>query len=259
MLQLVPAAPTDTVRLTETLRSVVEICGTLRVRIIDSGDDAPTARQGWLPVSELPARIEDLIAGEVTRITAEHGGVPRSHVAASRLLHHYLWSVGLLFTGPWYLAGRIPVVDPEQLWISPATGDLTFRPGRSVAADEDELRAAVAAHVTPVLDAFQPHFKRGPRALWGMVTDDLVSGIWYLGRMLRQEEHAVRTAAAIFPGSTAPFPGGADFRRLPGTEGRTHLTRTRLGCCLYYAVNPPTACVTCPRTPDAERVARLEA
>ncbi|MGW2395044.1 iron-sulfur protein [Kitasatospora sp. NPDC001664] len=259
MLQVVPAAPSEAARLADVLREVVDVCGTLRVRIIESGQDGPTARQGWLPVSELPFRIEDLIAGEVTRITEEHGAVPRSHVAASRLLHHYLWSACLLFTGPWYLTGRIPAIDPSQLWISPATGDLTLRPGCSAPGDEDGLRAAVAAHVTPVLEAFRPHVKRGDRALWGMVTDDLVSGIWYLGRMLGQEEHAARTAAAVLPGSTAPFPGGADFRRLPGTEGRTHLTRTRLGCCLYYAVSPPTACVTCPRTPDAERVPRLEA
>ncbi|MFJ8041888.1 iron-sulfur protein [Kitasatospora sp. NPDC096147] len=244
-----------------TLRTLTGLCPGLRLHPVEPGavgGPGPGPGGGWVPYAQLADRVEDLIAGEATRIAEQFGVVPRSHVAASRFLHHYLWSACLLLSGPWYLAGRIPEIDPAGLWTAPATGDLAFRPGGWADGGPAELRAAVAGHVTPVLEAFGPHLKRGPRALWGMVTDDLASGIWYLGRQLGQEEQAVRTAEAVLPGATAPFPGGADFRRLPGTEGRTHLTRTRLGCCLYYAVDPPAACLTCPRTSDAERVARLE-
>ncbi|WP_405020113.1 (2Fe-2S)-binding protein [Kitasatospora sp. NBC_00070] len=242
-------------RLAETYRSVISACGTLRVAL----QHGPTPGQGWLRLSELGSGLDALVAAEAARIEAAHGTAPRAHVAGSRLLHHYLWSAGLLFSGPWYLTGELPVLRPEDVWIEIATGDLLVRPSGSAPADEAGLRAAVAAHVEPVLTAFQPIVKRGPRALWGMVTDDLVSGIWYLGRMLGEEAYAVRVAEAVLPGDTVPFPGAADFRRLAGTEGRSHLTRTRLGCCLYYAVQPPDACVTCPRTCDADRVRRLEA
>ncbi|MER5866105.1 (2Fe-2S)-binding protein [Kitasatospora sp. NPDC002040] len=241
--------------LAETLRSVITTCGTLRVTLASE----PTPGQGWLRASGLTAGAERLIAAEAARIEAGHGRAPRTDVAASRLLHHYLWSAGLLFSGPWYLTGQLPAIRPEDVWIEVATGDLMVRPTGSAPGGEAELRAAVAAHFAPVLDAFKPFVKRGPRALWGMATDDLVSGIWYLGKMRGEEEYAVRVAEAVLPGDTAPFPGAADFRRLAGTGGRSHLTRTRLGCCLYYAVEPPDACVTCPRTCDADRVRRLEA
>lgn len=245
-------------RLAETLRSVVTACGTLRVELLAPGELAPSPRQGWLPLAELTSGVDELVAAEAARIELETGVAPRLHVAASRLLHHYLWSAALLFSGPWYLTGQLPSIRPEDVWIETSTGNLVLRPTGSAPGDEAALRAAVAAHVEPVLTAFQPSTKRGPRALWGMVTDDLVSGIWYLGRMLGEEEYAVRVAEAVLPGDTAPFPGGADFRRLAGSEGGSHLTRTRLGCCLYYAVKPPEACVTCPRTCDADRVRRLE-
>jgi hypothetical protein len=72
--------------------------------------------------------------------------------------------------------------------------------------------------------------------------------------MLGEEDRAVAVASAVLPGDTPPFPGAAGFRRLASGPW----TRTRAGCCLYYAVQPPDACLTCPRTTDAERLRRLE-
>ncbi|GAA5015955.1 hypothetical protein GCM10025734_65260 [Kitasatospora paranensis] len=123
----------------------------------------------------------------------------------------------------------------------------------------EDLRGAVAAHCGPVLAAFRPAVRRGPHAMWGMVGDDLVSALWYLGRTLGDEDRAVAAATAVLPGGTPPFPGAAAFRRLTGADGRSRPTRTRHGCCLYYAIRPDEACATCPRTCDAERLRRLEA
>jgi len=258
MLQMTAAPPHSAHRLAETYRRLAGICEALSVDVLTSGQSFPAREEGWVRASELAGRADVLVAAEAARIEAEHGCAPRTHVAASRLLHHYLWSACLLLSGPWYLTGQVPRLRAEDLSIEIATGDLAARPGAAGPGAERELRDAVAEHVEPVLDAFQPYVKRGPRALWGMVTDDLVSGIWYLGRMLGEEERAARAAAAVLPGGTPTFPGAADFRRLPGTDGRTHLTRTRLGCCLYYAIRPADTCLTCPRTGDAERVRRLE-
>ncbi len=259
-----------------TYRELLANCEALRVRLPARGR-APRGQE-WISATELSPNLERLLAGEAARVLAAHGHLAREHVAASRLLHHYLWSLCLLVSGPWYLARRVPRIRHEDLWLDPATGDLALLPGafaclpddpaagrpgvRTVAGEDElraELRAAVAEHVEPVLAAFQRPLRRGQRALWGMATDDLVSGIWYLGRMLGEEDQAVRAATALLPGDTAPFPGAADFRRLTGTDGRDHLTRTRLGCCLYYAIRPADTCLTCPRTCDAERVRRLGA
>ncbi len=243
---------------------------------------------GWADGAELAARpdlFDALLAGEAARITDEYGQEPRPDVVTSRLMHHYVWSVALLMSGPWYLARRVARIRPRDIAVHLATGDLAFLPGAFVCLPDDpaaglpgvkvvareealraELRSAVADHMRPLLGAAGPRMRRGPRAQWGMVSDDLVSGIWYLGRMLGQEEQSVRAATALLPAPIAPFPSGAGFRRLQGSAGRTHLTRTRAGCCLYYAIRAtpesgrpaPEACLTCPRTCDAERVRRAE-
>lgn len=262
--------------LSGTYRRLAVHSPSLRFALTPSAQQ-PEAGRDWIGAADFDRHREQLIAGESARIQAGYDCLPRAHVAASRLLHHYLWSLCLLVSGPWYLDRRVPRIRREDVWIDSPTGDLSLRagdfaclpgdpaaglPGARVLAGEDELRAelraVVAEHVTPVLAVFQGALKRGPHALWGMVTDDLASGIWYLGRMLGEEDAAIRAATALLPGDTPPFPGAAAFRRLPGTDGRTHPTRNRLGCCLYYAIRPAEACLTCPRTCDAERVRRLE-
>lgn len=242
----------------DAYRRLTAVCPALRVDLLEPGRPAPNAADGWLSAVRIPSSAGRLTAAEATRIESAHGLRPADHVAASRMLHHCLWSVGLLLSGPWYLTGQVPRIHPDEWWIQASTGDLALRPGGSAHGDEADLRAAAAALLTPLLTAFQPQVGRGRRAVWGMAADDLVSGIWYLGRMLGEEDRAVRIAGAVLPGGTPPFPGAADFRSLSGGQGRSHPTRTRLGCCLYYAIRPEDTCITCPRTDDAERLRRLE-
>ncbi|MBT2478869.1 iron-sulfur protein [Streptomyces sp. ISL-94] len=231
-------------------------------------------------LAQRPEPLDAFVDAESARIRERHGHTPRRDVAASRALHDYLWSVSLLMSGAWYLERRVPRIRPSEIRLDLATGVFEVTAGSGfaclpddpaaaspssgirVVGDEEalraELRAAVVDHMRPLLTAIGPCARRGPRALWGMAADDLVSGIWYLGRMLGQEERAVSAATDLLPTAMAPFPGGADFRRLSGREGRRYPTRTRLGCCLYYALDAALPCGTCPRTCDAERLRRLE-
>lgn len=240
-----------------------------------------TVGQRWVTGAELTSHhhlLEAFVAAEATRIRDGHGHTPRPDVAASRALHGYLWSVSLLMSGAWYLERRVPRIRPEDVRVDLDTGAFEIVPGSfaclpddpaaglpgvRVLADEEalrvELRAAVVAHMRPLLTATGPRLRRGQRALWGMAGDDLVSGIWYLGRMLGQEDEALRAVDALLPGPVEPFPGGAAFRRLTTRDGERHPTRTRLGCCLYYTIPAAEACGTCPRVCDAERLRRLEA
>ncbi|MFI9274527.1 (2Fe-2S)-binding protein [Kitasatospora sp. NPDC052896] len=271
-----PVLPVAAGLLADSWRRVADCAPALDVTVLTAA--RPTAPAGWLPLIGSAEQVGRAIAGEADRIRVAHGCEPPLPVAASRLLHHYLWSLGVLAGGPWYLERRVPRLRPELLRTDPATGALAVRPSGFACLPDDpaagrpgvrvlpgeaalqaELRSAVAESAEPLLAAFRPVLCRGPRALWGMVADDLASALWYLGRMRGEEERAVAAATAVLPGGTPPFPGAADFRRLPGTRGGTHLTRTRLGCCLYYAIRPADACLTCPRTTDAERVRRLEA
>ncbi|GGQ50134.1 (2Fe-2S)-binding protein [Kitasatospora griseola] len=231
-------------RLADTYRQLGENCPVLSLTLVDH---APADGRQWIPADRIASSVERLIDGEATRIHSRHGITPRPHVAASRLLHHYLWTGSLVISGVWYLERRVPVLPARDLWIDADTGDFALRPGGWVLGDEATLRDTVAAHVGPVLAAFQPYVRRGPRALWGMATDDLVSGIQYLGRMLGEEDRAVAVATALVPAGTPPWTGPAAFRHEHGAW-----TRTRSGCCLYYAIDPANPCGTCPRRATAQ-------
>ncbi|MEU6307865.1 (2Fe-2S)-binding protein [Streptomyces chartreusis] len=254
------------------------LCAVLSVRVAEPGAADAGAGVSAAELVKDGAALDAFVAAETARIQDRHGVVARRHVAAWRALHDYAWSVSLLMSGAWYLERRVPRIRPEDLRLDLATAEFTVTPGSDLACLADdpaaalpgvltvpheealraELRAAVADHMAPLLDAIGPVARRGSRALWGMVCDDLVSGIWYLGRVLGREDEAVRAAGRLLPSAVAPYPGGADFRHLTTADGRRHPTRTRAGCCMYYTIRPDEACATCPRTCDAERLRRLE-
>ncbi|MET7365713.1 (2Fe-2S)-binding protein [Streptomyces sp. NPDC005566] len=272
-----PAASASAL-LASTYRRLTSLCPGLDAEVAEPR--AP-AGQSWVDVAELalrPGLLDAFLETEAARITQRFDHRARPDVVASRLLHDCLWSLCLLLSGPWYLDRRVPLPRPEDVRIGrcedryqvvpgtfaclpgdPAEGLPGVRRVSDEAALGDVLRTAVADLVRPLCAALGPRVRRGPRALWGMVEDDLVSGIWYVGRMLGEEERAVGEAGRLLPGPVAPFPAGAGFRDLTAADGRSYPTRDRAGCCLYYTIRPAEACDTCPRTCDAERLRRIEA
>lgn len=256
------------------------------------------AHDGWVTTRQLladPALRARLVAAEARHGRARFGTAPRADVAAGFWLHRYAWPLCLVFTLPWLLEQRVPLLPVEQLasrrpaggWgpaelaLLPGTGPLAFAclpgdpaaglPGARVVADPAALRATlrttVAAQLDPLLTAFRPLLRRGPRTLWGLVTDELVEGLWYAAGLLGEEARAVTALTALLPEppaeatgatdaggadriDTAPFTGAAAFRlaapRQPGVAAAP--TRTRVSCCLYYTVRPADLCPGCPRT-----------
>lgn len=266
--------------LAATYRHLMVVCEALQVRVA-TGRDAVGHHDGrWIDGERLaaePAFADALIDAEAAGISDLYRHEARRDVAATRWLNRHLWTVCLLMSGPWYLERRVARVRPRDILIDLTTGEKAIvpgmfsclpgdpaahLPGARVVVDEEalraELRAAVADHVRPLLAAMGTRLRRGPRALWGMVTDDLVSGIWRLGTVLGDEAEGVRAASALLPTAVAPFPGGAAFRDLTAASGERQPTRTRLGCCLHYKIRAEETCITCPRTCDAERLRRLQ-
>ncbi|MFJ8042586.1 (2Fe-2S)-binding protein [Kitasatospora sp. NPDC096147] len=212
------------------------------------------------------AARQELIAHDQSLALADYGQLLRPDVAAGFCLHRYVWPVALAFTLPWFLERRVPRLPADRVAIDRVAGELAVDPdgfaclpddpaaglpGVRVVPDEAalraELRSALAELLTPVLAAFRPAMRRGPRTQWGMATDDVIEGLWFLGGLLGEEERAAAEAAELLPGpSERPFVGGADFRLL--TEGPTARTRTRVSCCLFYTVRPEETCLTCPRS-----------
>lgn len=245
-------------------------------------EEAPRTGEGWGTARELAdggAALDSFLAWDDAQITRDHGRPARPDVTASFGLHRYAWPACLLFTVPFFLHRRVPRLTPDDVSFHRTDGRvtrMTVRPrgfaclpddpaahapdARSVPSMEAlraELRAAVAEHLAPVLDGFRFRTRRGSRALWGTATDEIVEGLWYVGHLLGEEDRAVTELAALLPGGTQPFAGGAAFRNLSGPDGTTVRTRDRTSCCLVYTLPATDTCVTCPRTCESDRVNRL--
>ncbi|MFJ9852749.1 (2Fe-2S)-binding protein [Streptomyces sp. NPDC101150] len=273
-----PAAPPLTQPVAAAYARLFEVFPGLRVT---EWEAAPPSGDGWVPAAGLAAGAETLdtfLAWDDAQILRDYGQRARPDVIAGFALHRYAWPACLLITLPWFLLRRVPRLPLADVVFQRELGRMAVRvrsfaclpddpaaalPGARVVPDEEalraEVRAAVAEHLEPVLGGFRSRMRRGPRALWGMASDEIVEGLWYLGHLLGEESRAVAELERLLPGATAPYVGGAAFRTLTGPNGEALPTRDRASCCMFYTLRPEDTCVTCPRTCDADRITRLTA
>ncbi|MER5983670.1 (2Fe-2S)-binding protein [Streptomyces sp. NPDC001787] len=257
---------------------LTEVFPGLRAELLAEGVAAPSGA-GWVGAAELArggGALDTFLAWDNAQVLRDHGHQARPDVVASFGLHRYSWPACLLITVPWFLHRRVPRIPVGDVSFQRALGHFTIRvrefaclpddpaaalPGARVVPDEAALRAevldAVAEHIGPVLEGFGPRMRRGKRALWGMATDEIVEGLWYIAHLLGEERRAMAELELLLPGTTKPYVGNAGFRELTGPNGESLPTRDRASCCLFYTVRPEDTCVTCPRTCDAERVRKL--
>ncbi|MEU2393159.1 (2Fe-2S)-binding protein [Streptomyces sp. NPDC007369] len=252
------------------------------LHVVERAPHEPSPRgAGWVGADELAAggpALDAFLAWDKAQVLQDYGREARPDVVATFGLHRYAWRACLLTTVPWFLGRRVPQLAPADVAVHRPLGRISVRaesfaclpddpaaglPGARVVPDGEalraEVRAAVAQHLEPVLDGFGPRMRRGRRALWGLATDSLVAGLWYAAKLLDEEQRAIAELQALLPGTTAPYTGGAGFRTLTGPGGEPLATRDRVSCCLFYTIRPAETCVTCPRTCDTDRVARLTA
>ncbi|MET8505820.1 (2Fe-2S)-binding protein [Streptomyces sp. NPDC004787] len=278
----VPAPPSSPVA--AAYARLAEVFAGLRVD--ELAGDAPLPRgTGWVTAAELGtggAGLDAFLAWDEAQVKRDYGRAARPDVVAGFGLHRYAWPVCLLVTLPWFLDRRVPRLPARDLSFQRALGRIAVRveefaclpgdplaplPGARVVADEEALREAardaLAEHFEEVLAGFGPRMRRGRRALWGMVTDEVVESLWYIAALLGEERRALAELERLMPGTARPYVGSAGFRELPGSAeacgGAGRATRDRVTCCFFYTVRPEDTCLTCPRTADAERVRRLAA
>ncbi|MFJ9829719.1 (2Fe-2S)-binding protein [Streptomyces sp. NPDC101160] len=286
---LLPSAPASPVSaapaspVTASYARLGEVFTALRI-IERTADEEMPQGTGWVGAAELAAAgdgLDAFLAWDETQVRRDYGRTARPDVVASFGLHRYAWPVCLLVTLPWFLHRRVPRLPVRNVAFQRALGRLAVRveefaclpddpaaalPGARVVADEEALRAevrgALAEHFEAVLAGFGPRMRRGRRALWGMVTDEIVEGLWYVAALLGEEDRALAELERLMPGTARPYVGAAGFRELPGSAeacGAARATRDRATCCLFYTLRPEDTCLTCPRTADPDRVRRLAA
>ncbi|MFM9371400.1 (2Fe-2S)-binding protein [Streptomyces sp. Da 82-17] len=280
---LLPALAPGAVRpgpspVAEAYARLTEVFPGLRIQELQQDERAPQ-EAGWVAAARLAeggADLDAFLAWDNAQILRDYKQQARPDVIASFGLHRYAWPACLLITVPWFLLRRVPRFPVANVTFQRSLGRMAVRvqdfaclpddpaataPGARVVPDEEalraEVRAAVAEHLGPVLDGFRPRMRRGPRALWGMATDEIVEGLWYVAHLLGAEERAMADLEQLLPGTTKPYVGAAAFRELTGPNGEALPTRDRASCCLFYTLRPEDTCVTCPRTCDAQRVERL--
>ncbi|MET9544511.1 (2Fe-2S)-binding protein [Streptomyces sp. NPDC006627] len=259
---------------------LTEVFPGLRVIELGPEEQAPQGG-GWVSAARLAeggADLDAFLAWDDAQVVKDYGTRARPDVVAGFGLHRYAWPATLLITVPWFLHRRVPRFPVANVSFQRALGRMAVRadgfaclpddpaaalPGARVVADEEALRAevrtAVAEHLGPLLDGFGPRMRRRSRALWSVATDEIVEGLWYIAHLLGEERRAMTELEQLLPGATKPYVGTAGFRELTGPDGQALATRDRASCCMFYTLRPEDTCVTCPRTCDAERVARLSA
>ncbi|MGW1544682.1 (2Fe-2S)-binding protein [Streptomyces sp. NPDC002309] len=262
---------------------LMEVIPSMAVTELADAEPFPTG-PGWITSDALAAggtALDEFLAHDDAQVVSDYGRRARPDVIASFGLHRYAWPACLLITVPWFLSRRVPrypvthvsydrnapglpmghlVVRPHGFACLPDDPAAAL-PGATVVPDEEalraEVRAAVAEHLEPVLAAFGPRMRRRGRALWGMATDEIVEGLWYVAHLLSEEDRARGELELLLPGATTPYAGSAAFRDLKGPNGEALPTRDRVSCCMFYTLRPEDTCATCPRTCDADRVTKL--
>ncbi|MCT9079568.1 (2Fe-2S)-binding protein [Streptomyces fulvoviolaceus] len=256
----------------------------LTVTELDTGEQPPRTG-GWVTAAALAEDDEALdtfLAWDDEQVQRDNNQKARPDVIASFGLHRYAWPACLLFTAPWFLHRRVPRYPVTHVSYDRTEGPMAFAvrpgpfaclpddpaaalPGARTVPDEEALRAelrdAIAEHMEPVLTAFGPRMRRRGRALWGMVTDEIVEGLWFVAEQLGEHEkrRAERELDRLLPGTTKPYVGTPAFRVLTGPNNEPLPTRDRASCCMYYTLDPDDTCATCPRTCDADRITKLTA
>ncbi|MGW0710155.1 (2Fe-2S)-binding protein [Streptomyces sp. NPDC002643] len=277
-----PAPGSRTSPLASAYSRLTEALPVMSVTELSLTDPLPKG-EGWVSaagLAEAGAELDAFLAWDEAQMLRDYGRQGRPDVVATFGLHRYSWYACLLFTVPWFLERRVPRFPVEHVAFQRERSRLIVRgetfsclpgdpaagePGARVVADEEalraEVRAAFAEHIEPVLGGFGPRMRRRGRALWGMATDEVVEGIWYVAELLGadEKERCRQELELLLPGSTRPYVGSAGFRELTGPGGESVPTRDRASCCMFYTLAPEDICATCPRTSEAERIAKLTA
>lgn len=244
---------------------------------------------GWFRAADLAVPDSPLLAEGLARQTALHPGMP-PRTAGAFFIGEYAWYVFAAAVGAYLAERRVPDLAPERvalrfqryIWVEegesgpaeridvrflstrcavlpadPAAGqlDVTVVPDRD--ALRTQFRAALEAHLTPLIAQIHARTGFGPQAQWRLVSDACAALFLNLGKALGDAERAQAEGLAFVkaPGSPLHNPQTGYFT--VDHNGQCTTFRARGGCCRYYTVPPGEKCTLCVLRPPEERAARL--
>jgi hypothetical protein len=236
----------------------------------------------WLLCGDVDARALGEWEALMTAQHLEHYG--RSHPSASAgyVLGWYAGVASHLGALFFLLDGRVPRLGRQalafrrhpqlhhpdaiallegQFWCLP-TDPAADHPDATVLADQqalaNQLRIEVRSHADEFLATYRSGSRLPRRSLLGAFFDGLDGGFWIEDEALASRRDILAAAKLVLPGRSDQFEDATTSRTVLDASGREHLTRSRVSCCYYYKLNEGgEACLTCPRTSDAERIRRL--
>jgi hypothetical protein len=211
----------------------------------------PAPGVGWLSVDGLAAggsRTDEAMAAAGARlglaeVSARTAGWWVADVAAA-----LAWPAAAVLL----VEGRVLVGSGADVVLAtPAVGRrlaARFRHTGRPVTDADAVPAFVAgltSAMTPVVMAAHARTRRGRHALWGTVTDMLVSALDQVGAAVDKQPRA-RLLADQAVRVPSPLVGATNWATRVTADGPRQL-RVRNICCLWYRAPEGGVCVTCPR------------
>lgn len=237
---------------------------------------------GWSSYAEL---LDDRAISRRLRELTDHYQGPTA-MAAQFLVGWIASAVTVVPVASLVAERRLPLLDPTGLWLRAAADEedpggpewydamalgrarMAVLPGDpavglvnvQVVSDLAALQALLVEQtrqlLTPLVGLVHRVTRRGRRALWGAVADDLTLGFMLAGEALNEPERTRAEAGATFAPAQRPLDFAPDWLRLEH-GGRLHLRRRKTVCCLAYRAPRWGYCATCPLIPRAETELRL--
>lgn len=227
---------------------------------MDPPRDATTWRGADLATAEGFGHAARRLGEDLER---EHGRPPRRYLAPTLVLDEFAWCVAVALAGPYLAAGLL--VEPAahgvdvhvhgDLWtvrVRPVSIRTAAEPERDAA---EEITGTFLRLLAPVVERAAEASGRRHQPMWRSAADMIAVGAWSAGEHLGDEQAGADLGAMLLSAARAPLNAGPGFRTVD-VAGQPVLTRVRTECCFFYTLTAQ-ACVTCPRTTDAERAERL--
>lgn len=241
--------------------------------------------EGWRCPATAFAPGSPALRAEIARVQANLRSSSPNIVGCS-LLQGLQWPL-IHLAAACYGEGRVPDVEPEQVWLQYATtgkraGEPTAiavatgrfwalpddpdatHPDATVVPDRAALRARlrelVSSHFAPMVALLCRELGCAERGLWLAVADGLAGTVFWL----QQEREPALSPAALEAelDGLVRVAGSPLFTRQIGLftlsyRDRPSVHYDRATCCYWYKTEGGDYCTTCPKRPRAERDALL--